>query len=90
MATLSVVVEEVVVLPERAVVALPSGYDFAQASTLPIAALTAWSVLRTEGQLASGQTVLTLNDAYDLEPGEQIIISNLDSFRSADSVRLTN
>lgn len=25
-----------------------------------------------------------------LEPGEQIIISNLDSFRSADSVRLTN
>lgn len=51
---------ERVVLPSRAVVPIPKGYDFAQASTLPIAALTAWSVLVTEGALESGGTVLTL------------------------------
>lgn len=51
---------EYVVLPERAVVPLPTGYDFAQGATLPIAALTAWSGLVTEGRVAAGQTVLTL------------------------------
>lgn len=54
---------ERVILPERAVVPIPKGYDFAQASTLPIAALTAWSVLVTEGGLEAGgssKTVLTL------------------------------
>ena len=51
---------ERVILPERAVVPIPKGYDFAQASTLPIAALTAWSVLVTEGSLEPGGTVLTL------------------------------
>ncbi len=51
---------ERVVLPAEAVVPLPRGYDFAQAATLPIAALTAWSALVTEGQLGAGQTVLTL------------------------------
>ncbi len=51
---------EQVVLPAEAVVAIPEGYDFAQAATLPIAALTAWSALVTKGQLAAGQTVLTL------------------------------
>jgi len=51
---------ERVILPERALVPVPKGYDFVQASTLPIAALTAWSVLVTEGGLQPGQTVLTL------------------------------
>jgi NADPH:quinone reductase-like Zn-dependent oxidoreductase len=51
---------EQVVLPAEAVLPLPSGLDFAQAATLPIAALTAWSALVTEGDLQSGQTVLTL------------------------------
>ncbi len=51
---------ERVILPERAVVPMPKGYDFEQASTLPIAALTAWSVLVTEGGLEPGGTVLTL------------------------------
>ena len=45
---------ERVVLPERAVVPMPDGYDFAQASTFPIAALTAWSVLVTEGKIQEG------------------------------------
>ena len=49
-----------VVLPASAVVPVPAGYDFAQAATLPIAALTAWNVLVSEGRVEAGQTVLTL------------------------------
>lgn len=51
---------EQVVLPGEAVLPLPAGYDFAQAATLPIAALTAWSALVTVGRVQPGQTVLTL------------------------------
>lgn len=51
---------EQVVLPEHAVLPVPPENDFEQAATLPIAALTAWSALVTEGRLAAGQTVLTL------------------------------
>lgn len=51
---------ERVVLPAEALVPVPAGYDFAQAATLPIAALTAWSVLVTEADLQAGQLVLTL------------------------------
>lgn len=51
---------EQVVLPAGAVVTIPAGYEFAEASTLPIAGLTAWSALRTIGNVTAGQTVLTL------------------------------
>jgi NADPH:quinone reductase-like Zn-dependent oxidoreductase len=51
---------EQVVLPAHAVLPIPDGYDFAQAATLPIAALTAWSALRTVTHVERGQTVLTL------------------------------
>ena len=51
---------EQVVLPAQAVLPIPDGYSFAEAATLPIAALTAWSALVTEGGLKTGQTVLTL------------------------------
>lgn len=51
---------ERVALPEAACVRPPAGYDAAQAATLPIAALTAWSALVTEGRVQPGQTVLTL------------------------------
>jgi NADPH:quinone reductase-like Zn-dependent oxidoreductase len=51
---------EQVALPAEAVVPLPAGYDFAEAATLPIAALTAWSALRTVSHAGPGQTVLTL------------------------------
>lgn len=51
---------ERVILPEHAWVAPPTGYSFQQAATLPIAALTAWSALLTEGSVQAGQTVLTL------------------------------
>ena len=52
-----------VVLPASAVVPIPLGWSFEEAATLPIAALTAWSALVTEGGLrggAQGRTVLTL------------------------------
>ena len=53
------------VLPADALLPLPRGFDFSQAATLPIAALTAWSALVTEGGLDAGRTdndatVLTL------------------------------
>lgn len=51
---------ESAVLPTGALVAIPGALDFAQAATLPIAALTAWSALVTEGAVQPGQTVLTL------------------------------
>lgn len=51
---------ERVILPENAVLPMPKQYDFAEASTLSIAALTAWSVLVTEGNISEGDTVLTL------------------------------
>ncbi len=51
---------EQVLLPDYALVPIPDGYDFAQAATLPIAALTAWSALVTVGHVQPGQTVLTL------------------------------
>ncbi len=56
---------ELVLLPANALLHLPRGYDAAQAATLPIAALTAWSALVTEGGLDPARsdnsaTVLTL------------------------------
>lgn len=51
---------ERVALPAAAIVPIPESYDFAQAATLPIAALTAWSALVTEGRVQAGQKVLTL------------------------------
>jgi NADPH:quinone reductase-like Zn-dependent oxidoreductase len=51
---------EQVILPAGAVVPIPLGYDFAEAATLPIAALTAWSALRTVANVTAGQRVLTL------------------------------
>lgn len=37
---------------------IPNGYSFAEAATLPCAALTAWRGLVVEGQLKAGDTVL--------------------------------
>lgn len=49
---------EQVVLPATAVVPVPEGYDHAEASTLPIAALTAWNALVVEGRLQTlGQSL---------------------------------
>ena len=52
--------QEQVVLPEAALCHAPSGWSHEEAAALPIAALTAWSALVTEGPVQPGQTVLTL------------------------------
>lgn len=51
---------EKAVVPADALVPVPADYDFAQAATLPIAALTAWSALDTIADLQPSQTMLTL------------------------------
>jgi NADPH:quinone reductase-like Zn-dependent oxidoreductase len=51
------VLQEYVLLPEHAFVRMPSHLDFAQAATLPIAGLTAWSAI-TEAGVKAGDTVL--------------------------------
>ena len=53
------VAAEQVVLSKRAVLPMPSNYSFAEASTLPIAGLTAWSSLVTAGPLKD-KTVVVL------------------------------
>lgn len=52
------VLAEYVCLPATGLVHKPASLDFAQAATLPCAALTAWSALFTEGGLQPGQHVL--------------------------------
>lgn len=48
------------VLPATAVVPMPAHLSFAEAATLPCAALTAWSALFTEGRLLPGEQVLII------------------------------
>lgn len=45
-------------LPAQSVTAIPQGYSFAEAATLPCAGLTAWRALIEEGALRPGQKVL--------------------------------
>jgi NADPH:quinone reductase-like Zn-dependent oxidoreductase len=45
-------------VPASALTRMPDNYTFAEAATLPCAALTAWRGLFEEGQLQSGQKVL--------------------------------
>jgi len=49
---------EYIVVPEAVAVAAPSNLTDAEASTLPIAALTAWFALTETGTVADGQTIL--------------------------------
>lgn len=51
---------EEMVLPASALVPVPDHLSLAEASTLPCAALTAWSSLVTLGDLRAGQTVVVL------------------------------
>lgn len=46
--------------PEHGLVAVPEGYSFEEAATLPCAAVTAWQALFTRGSLQADDTVLAL------------------------------
>ena len=48
------------ILPETGVIRIPDTLSFAEAATLPCAALTAWNALVEKGRLHAGQTVLIL------------------------------
>ena len=54
------VLAEEVVLAERGLVHVPGHLSFAEAATLPCAALTAWHALIEKGGLKAGETVLLL------------------------------
>ncbi|MFH8385287.1 NAD(P)-dependent alcohol dehydrogenase [Kitasatospora sp. NPDC018058] len=54
------VLAEYVVFDQEALVAAPPHLDFAEAATLPCAAVTAWHALMVHGGLVPGQSVLTL------------------------------
>ena len=47
-----------VVMPAASLTAIPDGWSFAQAATLPCAGLTAWRFLVAEGQVQAGDSVL--------------------------------
>jgi NADPH:quinone reductase-like Zn-dependent oxidoreductase len=49
---------ELHVLPEAALLRVPTHLSFEEAATLPCAAVTAWRALVTEGQVKAGDTVL--------------------------------
>jgi len=51
---------ESVALSAEGVIAMPPHMSFAEAATLPCAALTAWHALVTDGKVSAGQTVLVL------------------------------
>ncbi|MGE0254331.1 MAG: NAD(P)-dependent alcohol dehydrogenase [Alphaproteobacteria bacterium] len=50
---------ELRLFPERGLVAMPDGLSFVEAATLPVAAITAWSAIVTQGRVAPGDVVLT-------------------------------
>jgi NADPH:quinone reductase-like Zn-dependent oxidoreductase len=50
---------EYVAMAETAFTPMPKGWSFAQAATLPCAALTAWRALMVEAQIKPGDIVLT-------------------------------
>ena len=52
------VLAEYVLLAEQGALAYPRLFDTAEASTLPVAAVTAWVALFTHGNLNPGETVL--------------------------------
>ncbi|MGA0073402.1 MAG: zinc-dependent alcohol dehydrogenase family protein [Steroidobacteraceae bacterium] len=54
------VLTEQVTLKQQGALHVPADWSFAQAATLPCAALTAWHALVTRGRVHAGQTVLVL------------------------------
>jgi NADPH:quinone reductase-like Zn-dependent oxidoreductase len=56
--TVAGVLQDEMLLSAEGVAKIPEGYSFAEAATLPCAALTAWRALVVEGRLEAGQWVL--------------------------------
>ncbi|KAA1262425.1 alcohol dehydrogenase [Rubripirellula obstinata] len=54
------VLTESIVVPEQSLVAIPDSMSFAEAASIPCAAVTAWHALFEVNRLVAGQTVLLL------------------------------
>ncbi len=75
---------ERMVFPAHALARIPDGFDFAEAATLPCAALTAWSALFERGRLDRGQSVLLLGTGgvsiwglqFAVAAGAEVIITS--------------
>jgi NADPH:quinone reductase-like Zn-dependent oxidoreductase len=78
------VLAENVVLHEDGVARIPEHMTYAEAATLPCAALTAWHALVVEGKIKAGDTILTLGTGgvsifalqFALMHGAQVIITS--------------
>ena len=78
------VLAEYVVLHEDGIVPIPEHLTYAEAATLPCAALTAWNALIVEGKIKAGDTILTLGTGgvsifalqFALMNGAQVIITS--------------
>jgi NADPH:quinone reductase-like Zn-dependent oxidoreductase len=78
------VLAEYVVLHEDGVLPFPEYLTYAEAATLPCAALTAWNALICEGKIKAGDTVLTLGTGgvsifalqFALLSGARVIITS--------------
>jgi len=97
------VLRDGVVCPGHCLACIPEGMDFAGASTLPCAALTAWTALFERGRLQRGQSVLLLGTGgvsvwamqFALAAGAEVIItssseSKLDRARALGAHHLIN
>jgi NADPH:quinone reductase-like Zn-dependent oxidoreductase len=78
------VLAEYVVLHEDGVIPIPGHLSYAEAATLPCAAVTAWNALVCEGKIKAGDIVLTLGTGgvsifalqFALLNGAQVIITS--------------
>jgi NADPH:quinone reductase-like Zn-dependent oxidoreductase len=78
------VLAEYVVLHEDGVIPVPEHLTYAEAATLPCAALTAWNALVSEGKVKAGDVVLTLGTGgvsmfalqFALLHGAQVVITS--------------
>lgn len=76
---------------ESGLIKLPDGLDYAEAATLPCAALTAWNALFEAGELKPGQTVLLLGTGgvsifalqFAKAAGARVIITSSDDAKLA-------
>jgi NADPH:quinone reductase-like Zn-dependent oxidoreductase len=78
------VLAEYIVLHEDGIIPIPEHLTYAEAATLPCAALTAWNALAVEGKIKAGDVILTLGTGgvsifalqFALLHGAQVIITS--------------
>jgi len=87
---------EYVALHEDGIIAVPEHLTYAEAATLPCAALTAWNALVVEGKIKAGDTILTLGTGgvsifalqFALLNGAQVIITSSSDEKLARAKKL--